>query len=265
MDTPIRPPRPAGLLAESLGLLELGRLLLRAPELAREPRGEAQPVLVFPGYGTGDAATAVLRAYLRFLGHDGRGWALGRNTGDVPSLLPRTAEVVGRAAEAAGRPVSLVGWSLGGYLAREAARERPGDVRRVITLGSPVIGGPKYTAVAEAFRRRGLDLDTVEAEVEARRSVPLETPVTAIYSRRDRVVAWRACVDERDPGTRHVEVRTTHLGLGFSPEVYRIVARTLAADADGPSAPESPDTAKLVARREDLPLTVAGPGKGSRR
>ena len=73
----------------------------------------------------------------------------------------------------------LIGWSLGGYLAREAAREDPDLVHQVITLGSPVVGGPKYTLVAQ---------------VAARNSVPLRTPVVAIYSR-DAVVAWEACID----------------------------------------------------------------------
>jgi pimeloyl-ACP methyl ester carboxylesterase len=127
-----------------------------------------------------------------------------------------------------GGPIGLIGWSLGGTLAREAARERPGAAHRVITLGSPVVGGPKYTAVAGAYRRRGIDLDAIEAEVAARNRIPLETPVTAVYSRRDRVVAWRACIDDHAPNVEHVEVETTHLGLGFSPEVFEIIALRLA-------------------------------------
>ncbi len=51
-------------------------------------------------------------------------------------------------------PVVLVGWSLGGYIAREYAREHPGHVRAIVTLGSPVIGGPRYTATAERAPRR---------------------------------------------------------------------------------------------------------------
>lgn len=54
--------------------------------------------------------------------------------------------------------------------------------------------------------------------------------MTAIYSRLDGVVPWRACVD---PGggapIEHVEVETTHIGLGFSAEVYALVATRLAS------------------------------------
>lgn len=229
MAEPLQAPPPSGLLREVRGALELPRLLLQVPQLARQPRGRGGPVLVLPGYGAGDASTALLQAYLRFLGHRPRGWGLGRNRGDVPALLPRVLERVERLAEAAPDGVSLVGWSLGGFLAREAARERPEWVRRVVTLGSPVVGGPKYTAVGEIYRRRGVDLDAVEAQVEERYAKVLATPVTAIYSRADAVVAWRACIDRRSPNVEHVEVETTHLGLGFAPEVYAVIASRLAA------------------------------------
>jgi len=183
---------------------------------------------VLPGYGATDASTAVLRAYLRLLGYRPLGWGLGRNRGAVPELLPRVVRRVEALAREEGAPIRLIGWSLGGYLAREAARERPQAVRGVITLGSPVIGGPKYTAVAGAYRRRGIDLDALEVEVAARNKLPLETPITAIYSRSDGVVAWQACIDRDATQVEHVEVYATHLGLGLSPDVFEIIATRLA-------------------------------------
>jgi pimeloyl-ACP methyl ester carboxylesterase len=226
----IVPPSPVGLLREPLGALELPRLLLRARRLRAKPRGDREPVLVFPGYGAGDASTLVMRSYLGYLGYDARGWGLGRNDGNVPRLIERVVDLVARTVEQTGRPVRVIGWSLGGYLAREAARERPDDVARVVTLGSPVVGGPKYTTVGVAYRRRGYDLDRIEAAVDAREAVPLRVPVTAIYSKRDGVVAWRACIDEKNVTVDHVEVTATHVGLGFSPDVYAIVADLLASD-----------------------------------
>jgi len=224
----IQAPSPAGLLGEARGLFEVPRLLLESPRLARQPRGQGQRVLVLPGYGAGDASTGVLRAYLGLLGYRPKGWGLGRNHGEVPELLPRVVERLEALAHEEGRAIALIGWSLGGYLAREAARERPRLAHRVITLGSPVVGGPKYTAVAGAYRRRGVDLDAIEAEVAERNRIPLETLVTAVYSRSDRVVAWRACIDHEAPNVEHVEVDTTHLGLGFSPEVFQVIAECLA-------------------------------------
>ncbi len=228
MDELIRAPSAAGLIGQARGLFELPRLLARLPELARLPRGRGECVLVLPGYGATDASTAVLRGYVRLLGYRPLGWGLGRNRGVVPKLLPRVVERVETLAREQGAPIRLIGWSLGGYLAREAARERPQAVHRVITLGSPVIGGPKYTAVAGAYRRRGIDLDAIEAEVEARNRRPLETPITAIYSRSDGVVAWQACIDRHAQSVEHIEVEATHLGLGLSPDVFEIVATRLA-------------------------------------
>ena len=227
-DKPLQAPPDISLLGQAVGLLELPKLVLRFPQLARQPKGRGEPVLVLPGYGAGDASTAVLQAYIRYLGYRSRGWGLGRNSGDVRDLLPRVVERLERMADETAQAVRLVGWSLGGYLAREAARERPALVDRVITLGSPVIGGPKYTIVAKYYRRQGVDLDAVEAAVEARNRTPLRTPVTAIYSRADGVVAWRACIDHWNPNVEHVEVAATHIGLGFSPEVFEIIAQRLA-------------------------------------
>jgi len=225
----LSPPPPGGLLRELGGTLELPRLLLRAPELSRAPRGDGAPLLVLPGFGASDGSTALLRGYLRWLGHRARGWGLGVNRGDVPALVPRVIERVEGLSRRRGGPLALVGWSLGGVLAREAARERPELVSRVVTLGSPVVGGPKYTAVADFYRRQGVDLDAIEAEVAARNATPIQVPVLAIYSRRDNVVSWQACIDEHSPGVEHVEVAATHLGLGFSPDVWVRIAQAVAA------------------------------------
>ncbi len=235
-DVPLEAPERPGAMAlarEAQALVELPRLLWNAPRLVREPRGDGAPVLVFPGFGTGDETTLLLRGYLRALGHPARGWGLGRNDGNVPELIPRVARVASEAADQAGRPVRLVGWSLGGYLAREAARECPDAVERVVTFGTPVVGGPKYTAVAPYYAEQGIDLDEIEADVAQRNAVPLRTPVTAIYSKADGVVAWAACIDRHSPDVEHVEVSSTHVGLGFSPDVYRVVARRLALGPRG--------------------------------
>ncbi|MEM7409584.1 MAG: hypothetical protein AAF430_05015 [Myxococcota bacterium] len=229
MQRDITPPSATGLLREAEAAFEFPRLAFRLPGLLQGPRGDGGTVLVLPGYGAGDASTLTLRGYLRWLGHRPVGWELGTNRGDVPALLPEVVERLRACHRDAGEPISLVGWSLGGYLAREAARDEPELVRQVITLGSPVVGGPKYTTVGALYARQGVDLDEVEAEVDARYDTPLQRPVTAIYSKRDGVVAWQACIDERSPRVEHVEVNATHVGLGFSADVFSVVAERLAS------------------------------------
>lgn len=225
MKRQLTPPARTALFNEALTPLQMTSLLVQAPALALAPRGNGS-VLVWPGFGAGNSSTATLRAYLRYLGYQVEGWSEGNNDGDVLNLLDRLKTNL--AARQGTDPVTLIGWSLGGYLAREVARDCPDRVRRVITLGSPVVGGPKYTAVADLFARRGTSLDEIERLVEERYDVPLSVPVTAIYSRMDGVVAWQACIDERSPDVEHLEVASSHVGLGFSPHAYRIIAARLA-------------------------------------
>ncbi|MCA9686003.1 MAG: hypothetical protein KC457_27770 [Myxococcales bacterium] len=70
------------------GLVGLPRLALDWRSLPRPATTTARPVLVVPGFMTGDPATAVLRAFLTGLGHPTYGWGLGRNRGDLRKLLP---------------------------------------------------------------------------------------------------------------------------------------------------------------------------------
>ncbi len=228
MTRSISPPSARLLLGEVRGAIEPARLLMRAPLIATLPRGNGAHVIVLPGFGASESSTAVLQGFLRLLGYRSFAWGLGRNTGNVGRLMPRFLARIEDVAPSPDTELHLVGWSLGGYIAREAARERPGRIRSVITLGSPVVGGPKYTTAARRYQRQGLDLDELERVVDARYDRPLAVPVTAIFSKRDGVVAWEACIDRRSPGIEHVEVHTTHIGLGFCPEVYSIIADRLA-------------------------------------
>jgi pimeloyl-ACP methyl ester carboxylesterase len=225
-DEPITPPGRLDTLQE----LRLPLDTLRwAPAWLKSmrPRRAAHPrsVILLPGYGAGPRSMHVLSLFLRRRGHYVSDWGLGRNDGDASRLRAGLMPVVeAMRARHDGGSVTLVGWSLGGYIAREYAREHPADVRKVVTLGSPVIGGPRYTATARRYREQGYDLDRIEQAILARYAQPLQVPVAAIYSKRDGIVAWRACIDRMSPDVRHIEVSETHIGLVFSPKVLGIVA-----------------------------------------
>lgn len=220
-------PRLLSTLQELTAPAEFAEAMLRLPELAARPRGDNEPVLVFPGFGGGDGSTALLRRYLRYLGYRVEGWGLGTNRGDVPALLESLCETVASSHRRYGQKLRLVGWSLGGYLAREVARELPDSVDRVITLGSPVVGGPRYTLTAPVYRLRGTDFDAIELAIRERERVPLRVPVTSIYSRRDGIVNWEACIDHSSDCVEHIEVNASHLGMGVNPRVLGIVAEKL--------------------------------------
>ncbi|MEM1155027.1 MAG: alpha/beta fold hydrolase, partial [Pseudomonadota bacterium] len=127
-----------------------------------------------------------------------------------------------------GDKIHLIGWSLGGIVAREAARDNPTLVKQVISLGSPIVGGPKYTAMGNMYERQGVDVDAIAATIASRESNPIAVPVTSVYSKRDGIVGWQASIDKYSKGADHFEVNATHFGLGISPQVYRILARKLA-------------------------------------
>jgi pimeloyl-ACP methyl ester carboxylesterase len=226
--TPVAPDSAAGLAEEWRTLLQPPRLLARASRLARVPRGDGGPVIDIPGWKSPEAAMAPLRHYLRRQGHDARGWGLGVNTGNPERDVEVFAPQVVALAERSGRPVALVGWSLGGTIARETARTVPHAVSRVITYGTPVIGGPSYTIGARAAG------DAENARIRALideldRTNPIQVPITAIFTRRDRIVDWPASIDRTSAQVEHVEVRSTHAGMGIDPDVWEIVATRLAA------------------------------------
>ncbi len=229
----IQPPR-FDPVRESLGVMDaLVRLPLSTIGLATLPRGNGSPVMVLPGFMTGDGSTIVLRAFLRSLNYRVHGWGMGVNRGEITRFVRETIERTESLAEHAGEPVRMVGWSLGGVIAREVARRRPDIVHSVVTMGTPVVGGPKYTAMAPLYTRMfGEGVDAMELQIAANNKIPIRVPVTAIYTRYDNVVAWEACLDPDNEHIEHIEVGTTHAGLGFSPEVFRIVATRLARAAN---------------------------------
>ncbi len=262
-------PRRRNLRKELRSINELVRLASSGKRLLRDgPRGNHELVVVYPGFGVGDSATAVLRAYLTNRGYSTRGWRLGRNHGDVEKLLPQIIERLeyeikhygapspeespseesrskeSRSKESintsAAKPVKarLVGWSLGGYLAREVARDRPDLVEQVITFGTPVVGGPKYTASAATYRDRGDDVEAIAARVDERNLRPITVPITAIFSKSDGVVNWRACIDHFNEDVEHVEIDAPHSGMSINPDIFDLVARRLASSdpADSSSA-----------------------------
>jgi len=123
------------------------------PLLAAAPRGDGHTVMVLPGFATSDAMTVLLRWYLASLGYDVHGWELGWNL-DQHAAGENGEHVARRIADLAalsGKKVSLVGWSLGGVIAREAARRDHGALRQVIALGAPFTGDPGATSLSTVF------------------------------------------------------------------------------------------------------------------
>jgi len=187
---------------------ELWSLLPSWPWLKRAPVGDGHPVIVFPGLSASDGSTLPLRGYLQNLGYDVSGWNQGYNFGPRAGILETAKRQVIDTCEAAGEPISLIGWSLGGIYARELSKALPEHVRSVITLGTPFAGSHKSTNAWRLYElTSGRDI-TREAENFDLPAAP-PVPTTSIFSRTDGVVAWPASLQAPSPHnalTENVEV-----------------------------------------------------------
>ncbi|MEA2858683.1 MAG: hypothetical protein QOC72_722 [Methylobacteriaceae bacterium] len=225
----LKPPSRTMLALEGRGLLDIAGLLAAAPFLAMAPRGTPHPVMVLPGLGADDRSTIAIRRFASMLGYDVHGWGRGRNVRAAKADLPVLARRIEDLHLRSKLPVSLIGWSRGGMMAREIAREIPHAVRLVVTLGSP-FNAPHASNVGALWQTITGEKGTVAIDPSrfAHYGRPIPVPATAIYTRSDGVVAWQACLEEEGDKRENIEVRTTHLGLGFHAPALWVIADRLA-------------------------------------
>jgi len=203
------------------------RLGLQSRLLRHAPKGTGG-VMVIPGFSANDLFMAPLRAYVRRLGYRTWGWDLGTNRGRVEHNLPRVIEQVERrVAENDGKPIALIGWSLGGVFAREVTRDRPELVTEIITMATPIYGGPRYTVSADNYDET--ELDQIEDKIDERSPILIDHRITAFYTKRDGAVDWRACIDDINPNVDMIEVDSSHLGIILDPTVWLGIANRLAS------------------------------------
>ena len=225
----IEPPNPLLTLLEGRAIVEAGAVVVMLPLLRMQaPRGGGEPVMVLPGFMTDDRTTILLRRYLKSVGYSVSPWNLGVNRLPMMQYLPQLQAMISDMARETGHKVRLIGWSRGGMLAREIARDCPGLVDRVITIGSPVRGGIGASSIGRWVQQEtGLSPQQMAALTEERSQRPIRVPVRAIYSRTDGIVAWKACIDDQTEDIEHHEVRGSHAGMGSNIEVFRLLPKLL--------------------------------------
>jgi pimeloyl-ACP methyl ester carboxylesterase len=205
------------------------RMEAAMPLLERLSGGDGHTVIVLPGFTADDRSTRPLRNLLNTLGYDARGWGLGINLGPSHEIVEGLRILFERLLERT-QHFSIIGWSLGGVYAREIARELPDNVRQVITLGSPL---EMVHGDDSATRRLWDELEPIYDQT-AHRSVreshrpPLPVPASAVYSRTDGIVHWRACLTVPNATSENIEVYGSHCGLGFNTTVTYVIADRLA-------------------------------------
>jgi pimeloyl-ACP methyl ester carboxylesterase len=232
--------------------LELAALLATGPLLQVRRRGDGHPVLVLPGLLGGDISTLVLRAYLSSMGYTVSGWSLGTNIGPTQAVVDGLRRRLADLHQASGRPVSVIGWSLGGLYAHELARKAPSQIRQVITLGSPVrLARPGQETTSRLFDRYS-HLQVAPSLVPRpwTEAGSLRVPATALYTRGDGIVAWQSCLLPPGPQRENIEVSGSHLGLAHNPQVLHVLADRL-AQPEGKWKPYRPG--RLSRLRRALP------------
>ena len=228
------PALPLYLSEPGRAVADYGLYLAARPLAPALPRGDGHPVLVLPGLLADDVSTRALRVVLRRLGYQVHGWGLGRNIGPTAACVKGMRDKIAYLNDEHGRPVSLIGWSLGGIFARDLARRSPGAVRQVITLGSPFrIARHSQTRAGRVFERFShlhVEHRTFPLEHDAE---PLRVPATSIYSHFDGIVHWQTCLDTPGERCENIAVMASHLGLGHHPaSIWAISDRLAQPDGD---------------------------------
>jgi triacylglycerol lipase len=204
------------------------------------PRGDGSAVVLIPGFLSNDYYLTELYLWLRRIGYKPFMSKIGVNADCLDKLGHRLIETVERAQKKTGKPVHLIGHSLGGILARSVAAQRAESVRSVIALGSPFRGirsHPMVIRASDQVRARILRENRNEhpacytgyCNCEAVKAweapFPQQVSQTAVYTKTDGIVDWRVCVDNN--AANNYEVKGTHVGLVVNSQVYRIIADRL--------------------------------------
>jgi triacylglycerol lipase len=205
------------------------------------PPGDGRPVLLIPGFMAGDGSLATMTRWLRENGYHTRRAGIRANVGCSEEACARLEARLEGFAAATGQRVAIIGQSRGGIFARALAVRRPDLVSGIVTLGSPtvrqlsahpfvlaqvaLVGALGTGRVPGMFRMsclRGTCCHGFRADLCA--AFPPEVGYTAMYSRTDGIVDWRACLD---PAAVQVEVRASHVGMALNSEVYAEVGHAL--------------------------------------
>lgn len=196
---------------------------------APRARRASRLVMVIPGFLAADAHTWPIRRYLTGCGFDVHPWTLGVNCGPRGDTLKQLTRRIRELSQSHGQPVQLVGWSLGGLLARVAADRARQCVSRVVALGSPLSGDPRCTRLGPLFSAvSGRNVKDRELQRMLHRS--FNVPVVSVYSRSDGVVGWQASAHPRGK-CESIEVESSHLGMVVNPDVLDVVRRVLSRPA----------------------------------
>ena len=226
---PLTPIWREGLIGIELGALLRSDVFRKPPSAPR-----SLPVMLIPGFLTGDAQMGTLATWLRRCGHRTHTSGIRLNVDCSAAAMARLEKRLEAWVAQEGEPAIVIGQSRGGLFARVLALRRPDLVRSVVTLGSPhldplavhplvwlqgaAIAGLAALGVPGLASHRCRNGGCcAEFAQDLAAPMPKSVRFASIYSRRDGIVDWPVCLD---PHAAHVEVRSTHCGMAVNVAVY---------------------------------------------
>src|SRR5215213_8752834 len=207
------------------------RIGLEAAALVRDPifrgdgvaDGRGRPVLLIPGFLAGDGSLSMMAGWLK-------------RSGYRPSRAGTVAKVLAyRRPDLVSGVVALGSPQVDPLAVHPLVRLQVEAVSRLGSLGAPGL-----------FKRSCLDGDCCATFWEdLAGDLPADVGFTAVYSRSDGIVDWRACLDPC--ADEHVEVKASHCGMALHPAVWRAIADSLErfARAEGRRPREAPPVRSL--------------------
>lgn len=223
-DTPApKPMKRLGMISEWKGVFQVGRLCMNYRGLVKEKQGNGERIILFPGFLSTESSMYPVKHFLQRIGYAPEYWGLGINKGNVEAY--RDALIEQLLSEESTEKIDLVGWSLGGVVAREVARVLPERINSIFLFGSP-IKGPRFTVGSDYYGEEETDRITHLLE-EFEVSNPVSVPTTIVFTKKDNIVSWPSCIDTSSEEVKHYEVSSTHLSLGIDPQVWQLLSEHL--------------------------------------
>jgi pimeloyl-ACP methyl ester carboxylesterase len=200
-----------------------------------------QPVLLIPGFLAGDGSLGQMTQWLRRTGHRTSKAGIRSNIDCSSKAVDRLGERLEVMAEANGQRVAVIGQSRGGNFAKVLAARHPDLVSGIVTLGSPqldpfaihplvrmqvfAVGTLGMIGLRGFFKhscRSGQCCERFWEELAG----PLRSDVgyLSVYSKRDGIVDWRACLD---PHAEQLEISASHCGMAVNALAYLAIAQAL--------------------------------------
>lgn len=208
------PPPLRNTLREGLAAARVLINPLRSPSVGPQI-GNGRAALVIPGLAASDFSTRFMRRTLESRGFAPEGWRLGLNKGLVSGKLARLEARIEELHQSTGKPVVLIGWSLGGLYARVLAHRRPDAVDMVVTLGTPFSGDRRANVgwkLYEAWNDHKVDNPPFPEDVSAKPPVP----TIAVWSPRDGIVLPECSHGNEGEADYTLRIDRSHIALATS-------------------------------------------------